>query len=202
MLRTRYEIVSSTTQVELKAKPVGFNDDYTTRAPVFREGGATRSLDDACAEAVTGNGSSVTVRPPAGCTINAHSTYADEMVFYDVVAFDSILYRLTDCDNLHTSADLLDGRRALHRAHFKPTEERVAIVLSVIDASGNAQSIYVFFSVNLCMPGIVVLMPDPDAETAQQCVTIVDFYDPRFWRSSYPYVNHNSPASYKRAYCC
>lgn len=200
-LRTRYTIVSSTTQLELKVKPMDFDDDYATRAPVFRGGGATRSMDDACAAAVTGNGSSVTIRPPAGCTIDAHGTYADEMMFDDVVAFDSILYRLTDCDNVHKSAEFLDGRRALERARFNPTEKRVAIVLSVIDGSGNAQSIYVFFSVNLRMPGIVVLMPDPDAETAQQCVTIVDFYDPRFWRSSHPAVNHNSLASYRRAYC-
>ena len=136
-LRTRYEIVSSTTQIEIKAKHMDFDDEDPCHGTVFRGGGVTRSMSDACAAAVTGNGSSVVVRPPAGCVVEAHKIYADEMMFDDVVAFDSVLYRLTDSDDVHKSSDFVDGRRALERARFNPSEKRVVLVLAVVDAAGN-----------------------------------------------------------------
>ena len=195
----RYQMISSATQLEIQAKYMEFEDEMPSE-PVYRGGGATRSLGDACAAAVTGNGSSVVLRPPAGWTIDVHKTYADEMRFDDVVAFDSILYRLGDSDDVHKSSDFVDGRRALERARFSPVEKRVAIVVSVFDAAGTVQYIYVFFSVNPRMPGVVVLMPDPDGQTAAQCVSLVDFYDPKFWRSRHSAVNHNDLGSYTRTY--
>jgi len=100
-------------------------------------------------------------------------------MFDKVVAFDSILYRLSD---VHKSSDFVDGREALRCARFNIKEERVALAVCVIDSSGSKHFIYVFFSVNFRLPGIVIIMPDPDGETTKQCVSLVDFYDPAFWR--------------------
>lgn len=68
----------------------------------------------------------------------------------------------------------------------------MVLVIGVIDSSGCKHYIHVFFSVNFRMPGIVVVMPDPDGEATEQCVSLADFYDPKFWKSTHPAVNHNN----------
>ena len=194
-LSQRYEILASPFQIEVKVKYMDLGDSG------FRDGGgATRSMHDSCAAAVTGDGSSVTIRPPISWTVDVAQSHVDEMMFDKIVEYDSILYRLSDQDGLRKSSNFLDGRSALKCARFKLPEERVGFAIRVIDADGGQHSIYMFFSVNVRLPGIVVVMPDPDGEVAKQCVSIIDFYDPRFWRSEHQAVNHNDIDSFTRAY--
>lgn len=192
-LGKRYDILVTPTQLEIHAKFMNFSNPAVT----YR-GERTRSLGDACAAAITGNGASVTIRPPANYAIDMYESYTDEVAFDKVVAVDSILYRLSDGDDIHKSSEFVGGRTALQRAYFRLNEERVALAVCVVDPAGSKQYIYIFFSVNFRLPGIVALMPDPDGDVPQQCVSIADFYDPRYWCAQHPAVNHNDICAFRR----
>lgn len=199
-LGKRYEVLVAPTRIEIRAKYMNLPTEDVFRGGATRGGGVTRSLEDACATAVTGNGASVTLRPPANFIVDVRASYTVEMMFDKIVSFQSLLYRLSDEDATRKSREFVNGRTALERARFDLREERVALAMCVVDPSGNQYHMYVFFSVNVRMPGVVVVMPDPEGDTTEQCVSIVDFYDPQYWRSHVPAVNHNDLGAFRAVY--
>ena len=158
----------------------------------FRGMGATRSLTNAVPTAMTGDGATVRVRPPAGLDVVRATSRTDHVTFDAVLEDGCSLYRLSADDDVRTSPSFVSGRQALQRANFCTTRKRVCLIVGL---TGGA-NIYLFFSRLVSEPGVIVVMPHPDADVSsggarKQCLSLVDFYDESCWGSERPAVNHN-----------
>ena len=141
---------------------------------------------------MTGDGSTVRVRPPAGLDIVRASSRTDHVTLDAVLDDGCSLYRLSTDDDVRTSSSFVSGREALQLAHFSTTRKRVCLLVGL---EGGA-TIYLFFSLFAPEPGVIVIMPNPESDVSsagvrEQCLSLVDFYDPSCWVSDRPAVNHN-----------
>ena len=188
LLERRYKISLTTSFIEVGVKDLDlpFESNMITRG-----GGGTRNLQNLCPVKASGNGCICKIQIPSNCVLLKHNSYTDLMSFDDIIDDDTVLYRLSD-NGPTKSSNFVNGKTALNRAKFDRTTKRCVLAFCVKDMQDGCRWVHIFFSQNLQRPGVVVVMPDPDGQIENQCVSILDFYDTNYWRSEVPAVNHNN----------